>query len=35
MWIMVVMVWVSQALLDTAMNANAFNLIVDGAAYLE
>jgi hypothetical protein len=30
-----VMVWVSQAAVDTAMNVNAFNLIVDAAAYLE
>ena len=30
-----VMVWVSQALVDTAMNVNAFNLMVDAAAYLE
>ena len=30
-----VMVWVSQAVVDTAMNTNAFHLIVDAAAYLE
>jgi hypothetical protein len=35
MVIMGVMVWVNQARVDTAMNANAFNLIVDAAAYLE
>jgi hypothetical protein len=29
------MVWVSQAVVDTAMNARAFNLIVNAAAYLE
>jgi hypothetical protein len=35
MGVMGVMVWVSQARVDTVMNANAFNLIVDAAAYLE
>jgi hypothetical protein len=30
-----VMVWVSQAVVDTLTNANALNLIVEAAAYLE